>query len=111
MNNKCSYPAYLGEKLYEYWAIIETLYILSTDAAAREQFVTAMQGSGYHALVSMGAGQAAASQNQAAGSLAIWEYFGLVEKGTSEKMLREGMANADFPPSMPKSPETKLQPR
>jgi Tuberculosis necrotizing toxin len=97
LNNKCSYPAYVGEKLYEYWAIIETLYILSTDAAAREQFVTAMQGSaGYHALVSMGAGQAAASQNQAAGSLAIWEYFGLVEKGTSEKILREGMANAEL---------------
>jgi hypothetical protein len=97
LNTKCSYPAYVGEKLYEYWAIIEMLYLLSTDANARAQFVDAMQGSAaYHALVSMGAGQAAAAQNQTAGSLAIWEYFGVVKKGSSEAMVREGMANAEL---------------
>ena len=94
LNNKCSYPAYVGEKLYEYWAIIELLYLLSTDANARAQFAENMQGSAaYHAMVSMGAGQMAADQNQAAGSLALWEYFGVVKKGTSEKMLNEGMAS------------------
>jgi hypothetical protein len=97
LNNKCSYPAYVGEKLYEYWAIIEMLYLLSTDANARAQFVENMQGSAaYHAMVSMGAGQMAADQNMAAGSLALWEYFGVVKKGTSEAMLKEGMASAEL---------------
>jgi hypothetical protein len=97
LNNKCSYPAFVGEKLYEYWAIIEMLYLLSTDANARAQFVENMQGSAaYHAMVSMGAGQMAADQNMAAGSLALWEYFGVVKKGTAEKMLNEGTASAEL---------------
>ena len=97
LNNKCSYPAYVGEKLYEYWAIIEMLHLLSTDANARAQFAESMQGSAaYHAMVSMGAGQMAADQNMAAGSLALWEYFGVIKKGTSEKMLNEGMASAEL---------------
>jgi hypothetical protein len=97
LNNKCSYPAYVGEKLYEYWAIIEMLYLLSTDANARAQFAENMQGSAaYHAMVSGGAGQLAADQNMAAGSLALWEYFGVVKKGTAEKMLNEGMASAEL---------------
>jgi hypothetical protein len=97
LNNKCSYPAFVGEKLYEYWAIIEMLYLLSTDANARSQFVENMQGSAaYHAMVGAGAGQLAGDQNMAAGSLLLWEYFGVVKKGTAEKMLNEAAANTEL---------------
>ena len=37
LDQQCSYTAFIGEKFYEYVAVIEMLHLLATDEATRKQ--------------------------------------------------------------------------
>jgi len=44
-DKKCSYPAYLGEKLYSYYAVMKMIYVLATDANARKELMNGISQS------------------------------------------------------------------
>ncbi|WP_413219497.1 hypothetical protein [Tritonibacter mobilis] len=50
-NNQCSISSYTAQKVYEYYALFETVYLLATDAAFRAQVVAQIEafltGSGF----------------------------------------------------------------
>lgn len=97
LDDNCSYAAFLGNKFYEYVATIEMVYILSTDENARRELIENLRESGwYHGLVGLGTGQVAAGSNRAAGSLALWEWLGLIEEGSAAEMLQQGRENAEL---------------
>ncbi|KZL25135.1 DNA/RNA non-specific endonuclease [Pseudovibrio sp. Ad37] len=46
-NPKCSYAQYVGDKFYEYVAMAEMIYVLSTNKDARQQLITGIKGSAF----------------------------------------------------------------
>jgi len=96
LNNQCSYSAYLGEKFYEYVAIIEMIHVLATDANARRQLFEELSQSGrYHGLASIGHSEMAKADANAAMTQSILDFLGFGNrKAEAERLMNQSMENS-----------------
>ncbi|MCO4319044.1 DNA/RNA non-specific endonuclease [Phyllobacterium sp. 21LDTY02-6] len=96
LSGQCSYSAYLGEKFYEYVAVIEMIHILATDESARRQLFEELTKSGwYHGLASIGHSEIAQSQANQALAASILDFLGFGDrKVEAEKLMGQSIENS-----------------
>lgn len=96
LSNQCSYSAYLGEKFYEYVAVIEMIHVLATDANARKQLFEELSKSGwYHGLASVGHSEMAKADANAAMGQMILDFLGFGDrKAEAERLMNSSVENS-----------------